>query len=52
MQEPVSDDGEDDLDITGVYPCTEDTSEGGDEGNLSRTGVDVPDDGTLPADKG
>jgi len=44
MQEPTSANGEDDLDSMDAYSFTEDTSDGGDEGDLLSTGVEVPDD--------
>lgn len=39
--------GEDDLDESGAKSFTEDTSDGGDEGDLPGTGVDVPEESAL-----
>lgn len=39
--------GEDDLDENWVKSLTEETSDGGDEGDLPGTGVDVPEDSAL-----
>lgn len=47
LHEPPNGKGEDDLEEIKVRSLTDDTSDGGDEGDLSGTGVDVPEESAL-----